>query len=301
VFVLAAVGLVVGFAVALGDLRFVPGARVLVDFHYTGALRQGAPVVLSGTQVGKVERLTLQTPSDAAPVRLELRIDADRMPWVTEDAQFHVATRGLIGEAYLELTPGGGATAGNGAILHGVDAPRFHVMSLQLEALMGDGQRLLRALVGDSDAVERAAGAIADLLSALAEANLGEAVASFRGLAEDARALTAELRAAAGGGQAQAIVTRLHAVLAQLEPATQALRGLAEATPPAEMRDTVRALRAAADGLALGTERLLRMSERVERGEGTVGALLLDSQLYDDLKALLTELRQNPWKLVWKD
>jgi len=40
---------------------------------------------------------------------------------------------------------------------------------------------------------------------------------------------------------------------------------------------------------------------RVRRGEGTVGALLIDEEVYDDLKELLRDLKHNPWKFFWRE
>ena len=39
----------------------------------------------------------------------------------------------------------------------------------------------------------------------------------------------------------------------------------------------------------------------IRRGEGSVGALVQDPQVFDDLKELLADLRRNPWKLFWRD
>ena len=39
---------------------------------------------------------------------------------------------------------------------------------------------------------------------------------------------------------------------------------------------------------------------RINNGEGTVGKLLFDETLYDDLEALVKDLKNNPWKLMWK-
>ena len=38
---------------------------------------------------------------------------------------------------------------------------------------------------------------------------------------------------------------------------------------------------------------------KINRGEGTVGRLLTQDDLYDDLKALTADLRANPWKLFF--
>ena len=50
-----------------------------------------------------------------------------------------------------------------------------------------------------------------------------------------------------------------------------------------------------ADGISQRADRLLT---RLEKGEGTVGKLMKDEAVYEDLKALLNDLRANPWKLM---
>ncbi|MEN9581857.1 MAG: hypothetical protein RJA70_4866, partial [Pseudomonadota bacterium] len=40
---------------------------------------------------------------------------------------------------------------------------------------------------------------------------------------------------------------------------------------------------------------------RVKAGKGTVGALMSDERLYDDLQELLRDLKHNPWKLFWRE
>ena len=39
---------------------------------------------------------------------------------------------------------------------------------------------------------------------------------------------------------------------------------------------------------------------KLKTAEGTIGKLLYDDRLYQELEALVTDLRQNPWKLFWK-
>jgi phospholipid/cholesterol/gamma-HCH transport system substrate-binding protein len=40
---------------------------------------------------------------------------------------------------------------------------------------------------------------------------------------------------------------------------------------------------------------------QVKAGKGTVGALLADEAVYDDLQELLRDLKHNPWKLFWRE
>jgi phospholipid/cholesterol/gamma-HCH transport system substrate-binding protein len=53
-----------------------------------------------------------------------------------------------------------------------------------------------------------------------------------------------------------------------------------------------------ADQIATRADRLLA---KLEAGEGSLGAALKDPAVYDELKTLLTDVRKNPWKLLWKD
>ena len=39
----------------------------------------------------------------------------------------------------------------------------------------------------------------------------------------------------------------------------------------------------------------------VKRGRGTVGALVMDEAVYDDLQEMLRDLKHNPWKFFWRE
>jgi len=40
--------------------------------------------------------------------------------------------------------------------------------------------------------------------------------------------------------------------------------------------------------------------EKVSKGEGTIGKLFFDESVYNELEAMVKDLRRNPWKLFWK-
>ena len=39
----------------------------------------------------------------------------------------------------------------------------------------------------------------------------------------------------------------------------------------------------------------------VRAGRGTVGAIVMDEELYDDIQEMLRDLKHNPWKLFWRE
>jgi phospholipid/cholesterol/gamma-HCH transport system substrate-binding protein len=75
---------------------------VTLELNNAGGLRAGSLVQVGGVPVGKVAELRLQ-PDDR--VRATLRLDAGRGP-IGRDARATIASRNLLGEKYVNLTPG---------------------------------------------------------------------------------------------------------------------------------------------------------------------------------------------------
>jgi phospholipid/cholesterol/gamma-HCH transport system substrate-binding protein len=43
------------------------------------------------------------------------------------------------------------------------------------------------------------------------------------------------------------------------------------------------------------------MVGQMRKGRGSVGALLMDEQLFDDLQEMVRDLKHNPWKFFWRE
>ena len=90
-------------AIRLGKME-VFGSRgydIQAVFINSGGLKNGSDIVIAGVGVGRVKTITLE--NYQAQVVMNL-------PWnvkVQEDAIALIRTKGLIGEKYIEITPGG--------------------------------------------------------------------------------------------------------------------------------------------------------------------------------------------------
>ena len=90
-------------AIRLGKME-VFGSRgydIQAVFINSGGLKNGSDIVIAGVGVGRVKSITLE--NYQAQVVMNL-------PWnvkVQEDAIALIRTKGLIGEKYIEITPGG--------------------------------------------------------------------------------------------------------------------------------------------------------------------------------------------------
>jgi phospholipid/cholesterol/gamma-HCH transport system substrate-binding protein len=83
------------------DLFSSPGYVVFADFPSVGGLKAGSSVEIAGVEIGRVDRITL---SDyQARVAMTIRGDVK----LQEDTIASIKTRGLIGEKFIKINPGG--------------------------------------------------------------------------------------------------------------------------------------------------------------------------------------------------
>lgn len=87
------------------------------------------------------------------------------------------------------------------------------------------------------------------------------------------------------------LIERAHAVGVELESLLRVLRQTLEEGEAKEVFTNFNAL----------TESLARILERVRQGEGTVGKLLTDDRLYQEMSDLIAEIKARPWRLLKKD
>lgn len=117
------VGVVITLAILLvlftvffaGDIEdlFVPKVEIKTQIKDVRGLRKGAPVWLSGIEVGFVEDMELH-PEYGTLVTLSIKESA--LPFVAKDTTATVLTQGLLGDKYIELSNG---TAGKGRLRPG--------------------------------------------------------------------------------------------------------------------------------------------------------------------------------------
>lgn len=83
---------------------FKKGYNLKIQFNYASGIKKGAPVQLTGVEVGEVKNVEIIYNGDDTKVLLTLWLDKSAK--VREDSTAYIATMGLMGEKYLELTRG---------------------------------------------------------------------------------------------------------------------------------------------------------------------------------------------------
>ncbi|MCC6525585.1 MAG: MCE family protein [Polyangiaceae bacterium] len=329
---LVALAILAGFILIMGGINFQPTYDVLVGFDDPGGLQQGAPVRIAGQKVGKVADIVFRgkctaPESTAQPLvcvraNLEKRFQAD----IHANATFYITTAGLLGEQYLAIEPGSddAAPLASGAAIRGLDPPRldrllaesYDLLTTTVSALREHRKTIREAFLGLT-ATLKGTGAFMehnqDRLDRIA-ANLEDLSIESKGAITDAR---------------EKLINnpRIERILERTEALTTQAANLSARDVPALLTDARAALASARrvvdvlgseEQIALIKKTLTDVSSTVEtakgiagdaaaitahirRGRGTVGALVMDEQLFDDLQEMARDLKHNPWKFFWKE
>lgn len=322
---LAALVVLGAFVLVLGDIGFERGTQISVDYAFSGAIQAGAPVKVSGVKVGRVERLEFlggepKEQEQGIQVRLVLFVEDRARPVLHQGARFYINTQGLLGEHYVEIVPARerGAPLSEGAVVRGVDPPRFDLLVQRIYDLLDAISRLLEKDEGHLGELVRSGASLAQTLDQTLKENRAElrrTVSAAAVASEEASALLRDLNTAVGDGStlqhtlddasASAMLIRkeLPSALEKVQKALDQLEALGK-TLERVQPGQVEAIMGHAISIAENADHAMAdaraITERVRSGGGTVGLLLADDEIYDDLKELLRDLKQHPWKLVWK-
>jgi phospholipid/cholesterol/gamma-HCH transport system substrate-binding protein len=309
----------------MGELSLSRGTPLAVELGHSGGVVKGAPVKLGGVTVGRVEGVTLSPDrrdeqGEPLLVKLDLSVEDRVFAALHADAQVAVTNQNIIGESFLELSPGSAKAPAlaKGAVLRGVEAVRLDQVAQRMAGMLEQAGKVLEENPGALSAlVTNVSGLTGTVNGVLTDnrAQIKTAAAELAETAKDLRQLAATARKAMEPGGKGTVLIDDAAATAKLlrqdlpkisENAGKTLGGLAAMTSQLNAEDGARLKQALAsytsagqklDQIAARGERLLA---RIEAGEGTLGGLQKDPQIYQDLKALIADLTARPWRVLWK-
>lgn len=278
IFTTAAVGVAILGALWLARGGLSNGYPLYSRFPWGAGLKQGQPVWLVGVTVGFVDKVELDPKGTlVATYRIQ---NAYKVPKGTSAT---VVANGFFGDVAIALTP---------------EAPNPQSYAA------GDTVPVGKAAVGIAALTARA-----DTITQGVNAILGNARQQFvdsGGITDIRKTLAATNRLVLQLGEIAALQSR------ELQSTIGVVRSRAAAIDSAQVDSTVRALRAASQNMATVTNELKTTSDRlnavlakVDSGNGTVGKLLSDPGLYNDLRSVMArvdsltaDLKKNPKKYV---
>jgi len=335
--VLFATVLLVTFVLVLGDFSFSEGFSFDVEFNNAGGLKPGADVAIAGINVGNVDKLRfiqndkVSKETGAVAVRATLKIDEEYAEAVRENSEFFITTRGVLGEPYIEVVTKDfeKAPIKAGALLRGVDPPRMDIIVARatellttLNEIFDDPEIQTRELITNTASWMKSL----DSLIVDNRQDLDATVDNVRDTSSEAAKLLTAFNVAVDDGtglkstlnsvertarNADVITARVGRDIDPLMNDVGKIAGSAEATTASLERIVAGnegKIGGAIDDLSASSTRLATITQDaadvvggIKKGEGTVGALIHEREIYDDLREMLRNIKQRPWKIVWKE
>lgn len=315
--VLVAIGLLGAFVFVLGDVTLAEQYTIYVDYENPGNVQPGAPVNIGSIRIGKVDQIEyrgqrLDPQTGRRPmIRMMLQIDEEVRDTIHEDALFYVASQSVLGESIIAVDPGTPERAPleDGAIVEGVDPPRLELALGMMYELLEGMTRLIR---DNREELQTLLAATANIIRRLDGLLEGESPRIQRILedVETAMQQSNELLSTANRSMSRLprVVRNLDSTLAvvaeNIDPLMRDARDLtAEANEALDVLGPEQ--RASIQRLIAGADQTVRSAQvivnQIRSGEGSVGAFIMDEELYDDVQELVRDLKHNPWKLFWRE
>lgn len=318
--IVVAIALIVAMATTIyvtreGGLPFFGGQYTVYSYlRDVNGLKAGAPVHLSGVEVGSVRHVEFSGPDAPAPVRVTLTLRTEIQDRVTTNSLVTVGSLGVLGEKMLDVDPGvpggtpiedGGTVPGEAegdpikGIITDASATMRDIRALAADIQEGEGtlgallkrEELYAKLVGLIDkaeavfeALDRQEGTFGKLIhDPSIYDNLDELTASMQSLVTSIEtgdgAIGRLVHDDSMGQSVKRATDNLESVTARIDGGEGTLGALVRER---ELYDRLDSLSGNIDSI----------TARLDRGEGTAGQLLHDRALYENLNQTASELKQ---------
>ncbi len=241
---------------------------IVTEVNNAAGIRQGDPVQMRGVNIGRVHRFELAPEGVAITLEIEGRWEIPR------DSRARIAGMDLMGGRTMEVLRGESEEMlGSGESIPGVWTPGMLDLA---DELGGDA----RSTMDDArSTMERIQALLSDPTVSAVEGSVSE-------LEELLEVLTAATR------EQRSELARLSQSLSRSAERVEDLTGREELHRSLARADsTLVELHEAGGNLARATRSLELVLERVERGEGTLGRLSEDGELYETMNSAMEEIR----------
>lgn len=302
--VLAALVTLVATVLSLDEQRHFWERKVPYEVHFarSNGLQEGAPVGLSGVSIGTVAAITFPEDVAARYLQVTIHVKGAAASRIRRNTLASIRTIGLLGDRYIELTPGTNDADAleAGGIIPSIDPTDYEALFGQSGDVVTNFAEVTAQVKDVLGHVQRGEGLLGGLIH---NREVGE------GTLEDLRQSMAHLEAST-----ESLVT----IVQRVERGEGLLGQLVRETPDsrrlmANLNEAARSVNAMANGRGAVprlfedkayAERVLgsldrtianleQITAKLARGEGSLGKLVHDDTLYNDASNVFARLRGN--------
>jgi len=326
--VLLTIGIAVAFIVFVKGFKPAKGINVFVDYTFSGAIKSGASVKISGIKVGYVKEVKFMHGQKNKYgknilVRLHLFIDESYKDTIRENAIFYITTAGILGELYVEVNPGDfdRKQLSDKSVVMGVAPPRMDIMLSQASQLLESASKMLNEN-GDliSDLLNESYKLIKSANSILKEnkEKITSVINSTDKLLTNSVKLTNSANNIIGNGdkikkmlddtsyiiakinkKLDPMLISLDSVLLSTDDLLKETNGLLK-----KNKSNINKLISNSVELTDKTNKTLdtgnKMLSDIYDGKGNIGKFFKGTDIYYAVKELVFTLKKDPWKVMWR-
>lgn len=260
------------FTFMIGKFHFFKGGYSLkVTFNFVEGLDIGAPVRVSGVKAGNVTDVQFDSTENLVMLTLWLNEGVK----IRDDSKFYLNTLGLMGEKYIEIDPGVSSKfLKPGTLVKGEEVPRFEELIRRGQQIVSKTDEItssIRNMIGRVS-LDGVGGIFSELKKTMSDlnVNISRVIDNLVEATSDIKDIISE-----GEWDVQTAISKLKEAMIKLERTTTSLNTILD---------------------------------KVEKGEGTIGVLLNDKQVANDIKEIIEnfkvfsqDIKDNPsWLIMGK-
>lgn len=293
--VLLALVLLAYFVIYVGKLRIIgnKGYEINVLYDFVSDLKTNSKVkIAGGVVVGYVKGIGY----DGKYAKVNLLIQEHMK--IRKNAEFFIYTTGLMGEKYVEISGGtddvhflnpGDTVIGTSPLSLDVAFGNIYKITDSFKEALAS----FNAIIGRPETKE----AITQTFK-----NISEAVTNVDKMVLENRAeITETIKTFRDtAGRINDAANDLKNLTGELKNFTEKLNEFVSTQNKENLEGTLKNINSVSEKLNKTISSLNNAIEKVDKGEGTLGVLINDKKMAEDLKALVEDIKQNPWKLMWR-
>jgi phospholipid/cholesterol/gamma-HCH transport system substrate-binding protein len=302
-------------------------------FSDAGGLAQGAPVKLSGVDIGNVKRIRVVENHPSAPVEVEMKVNTRYRFFLRKDSKTLLATAGVLGATYLNIdsSQATGPEAQDGDVLESREVAGYDDVIRAANSSLQNMDVLIKRLDRIVGFVESGQGSIGKLIYEEHLYNqLSATVTQLQSLVNDITQGNGTLGKFIENddfyNRANAVLDKVNKIIDDVNAGNGTIGKFLKdpsfydnankaITNIKQLTDDINAGKGAigrmakdqqfADKLQNTMNRVSDLADQLDKGNGSVGLFLRDRAVYDNTNKLLTDtqdlikaIRQNPKKYL---
>ena len=269
------------------------GYEVYVLYDFVSDLKTNAKVkIAGGVYAGEVKNIGYD--GMRAKVTLVIRDWAK----IRKNAEFAIYTTGLMGEKYVEISGGtdDAPFVSQGDVIIGKSPLSLDVAFGNIYKISDNFREALasfNSIIARPETKEAIAQTFKNISEAVTnvdkmvlenKAEITEAIKTFRDTSNKINTAANDLRG----------------LTMELKKFTERLNEFVSTENKENLTSTLKNINSISGKLDKTISSLNNAMEKVDKGDGTLGVLINDKKMAEDLKAIIEDIKQNPWKLMWK-